>query len=129
MNQLCKSCQAPVAEIFYFCPNCGKKIKEPPYRFSWGATIAIILESILLPPFGLIPGIRYLRKNDITAQIIGVIAIGLTIISTVILIMFTKNLIDSTVKTYNDTLNFQGAINNPSGDIMNQIETLENANQ
>ena len=31
--------------------------------------------------------------------------------------------------TYNETLDLQGAINNPSGDIMNQIETLENANQ
>src|SRR3990167_951881 len=129
MNNVCKYCKNPIAESFYFCPNCGKKLKEPPFKFSWGKTIAILLESILLPPFGLIPGIKYILKDDHKAQMIGMITIGLTIISTVVMIIFTINLINSTKKTYNDLYQMQGAINNPSGSAQDQIQQLQNTNR
>ncbi len=129
MNLTCKYCKASVAENFYFCPNCGKKIKEPPFKFSLSKTIVIILESVLIPPFGLIPGIRYFLKNDHKAQIIGMVAIGLTIISTIVGIMFTINLFKGTMKTYNDISQMQNLINSPSGSTQDQIEQLQNANQ
>ena|SRR3989344_1614838 len=125
MSNVCKYCKAGVAENFYFCPNCGKKIKEPPFKFSWGKTIAILLESILFPPFGLIPGIRYFLKNDHKAQIIGVVAISLTIISTIVGIMFTINLFKGTIKTYNDINQMQNLINSSPGSTQDQIEQLQ----
>lgn len=128
MNQTCKYCKNPVAENFYFCPNCGKKLKEPPFKFSWGKTIAIILESIFLPPLGLIPGIKYFLKDDRRAQIIGVLAIALTIISTIVGIIFTVDFINNANKTYNNIYQTQDLLNNPSGSVQNQIEQLQKAN-
>ena len=125
----CKYCKAQTLETFYFCPNCGKKIKEPPYKFSWGKTIAILLESVLLPPFGLIPGIKYILKDDHKAQMIGMITIGLTIISTIVGIIFTVNFINHTAKTYNNIYQTQDLLNNPSGSTQDQIEQLQNISQ
>ncbi len=129
MSPTCKYCKNPVAESFYFCPNCGKKLKEPPFKFSWGKTIVILLESILLPPFGIIPGIRYLLKNDNKAMIVGLTAIILTFLSTGITIIYSINFINKTVSTYNNMGQTQNEINNPSGSAQNQIEQLQNANQ
>ena len=76
------------------CPNCGKKIKEPPVLTSIGKQISIYLISFLLPPFGLAPGIRYLMQPDQKAKIIGIVAILLTIVSIGLTIWFTMNFLN-----------------------------------
>ncbi len=129
MSPTCKYCKAQVAENFYFCPNCGKKLKEPPFKFSWGKTIVIILESIFLPPFGIIPGIRYLMKYDNRALIIGFTAIILTFLSTGITLIYTINFINKSVNSYNYMNQTQNEINNPSGSVQDQIQQLQNANR
>jgi len=84
MEQLhCPSCKFEVFENSYFCPNCGKKLKEPPLSTSIGKQIGIYLISIFLPPFGLYPGIKYLLQKDQKRKLIGSIAVVLTVISTV----------------------------------------------
>lgn len=125
MNDVCKHCNNPIAESFYYCPNCGKKIKEPPFKFSWNKTILLIAESVLLPPLGLIPGIKYFLKNDRRAQILGIVLIGTTIASTVIGLMLTVNLIKGTMKTYNDINQMQNLINTPSTSALDQIKQLK----
>ncbi|MBI2621555.1 MAG: zinc ribbon domain-containing protein [Candidatus Levybacteria bacterium] len=107
MNPTCKYCKAPISDTFYFCPNCGKKLKEPPFRFSWGKTIVIVLESIFLPPLGLIPGIRYLLKDNTKAQILGLAAIVITFISTGIVIIYSINFINSVQNNYDKILETQ----------------------
>lgn len=123
----CKYCKSAVQESFYFCPNCGRKLKEPPFKFSIGKTIVILLGSFLLPPIGLIPGIRYFLKNDIRAQIIGILAIALTIISMGIFIVTTANLINRTMNTYNSIMELQGGGANleNQAEILNQLEDLQ----
>ncbi len=128
MNQTCKYCKAPTNDSFYFCPNCGKKLKEPPYKFSWGKTIVIILESIFLPPLGIIPGIRHLLKNDTKAQAIGLLALGLTFISTGIAIIYSINLINSLQQNYSQILQMQQIINSADqnqNNLLNQINSFE----
>ena len=128
MNQTCKYCKAQVLDTFYFCPNCGKKLKEPPFKFSLTKAIIIILESIFLPPLGLIPGIRYLLKNDIKAQAVGLIAIILTFISTGIAIIISINLMNSLQKSYGGILESQQIMNTTGQtqtDLINQIQQLE----
>lgn len=125
----CKHCKNPIVETFYFCPNCGKKIKNPPYKFSISNTIVIILESVFLPPLGLIPGIKYFLKDDRRAQIIGVMAIVFTVISTIIGIIFTVNFINKTNESINNLYQTQGIISNPSGSTQDQIEQLQNTIQ
>ena len=125
---ICKYCKNPVVETFYFCPNCGKKIKEPPFKFSLAKAITIIVAAILIPPFGIIPGIKYFLKDDKRAQFIGIITIALTIIATVVMIIFTINFINSFSKTYQEILqsgNMTPAATNDQGELINQIESLE----
>ena len=83
-QQICPACHLSLSESFYFCPNCGKKIKEPPVSTTVGKQVGIYAMSILLPPLGLWPGIKYLLQKDQKAKTIGIIAIVLTIFSTII---------------------------------------------
>lgn len=99
--QLCSACHFALSETFYFCPNCGKRIKEPP--MSAMKQIGIYALSILLPPLGLVPGIRYLLQKDQKVKTIGIVAIILTIISTVITLWFTMTLFNQ----LNQTMNIQ----------------------
>lgn len=109
MDQVsCPSCQYPILGTNYFCPNCGKKLKDPPVKTGLGNQIGIYLVSILLPPMGLWPGIKYLRQNDKKAKIIGSIAIVITVLSLVV----------STVAT----INFVNQINNSVNTQMQQLQ-------
>lgn len=87
----CKYCKSAVQESFYFCPNCWKKIKEPPFKFSLGKSIAIIVAAILISPFGIIPGVKYFLKDDKRAQFVGLITIAVTIIATGIFIIVPES--------------------------------------
>jgi uncharacterized membrane protein YqaE (UPF0057 family) len=83
-QKLCLFCHFPVAETYYFCPNCGKNLKAPPVSTTIFKQIGIYALSIFLPPLGLWPGIKYLRQNSQRAKTVGLVAIILTIISTII---------------------------------------------
>lgn len=105
----CKFCGFPVSENFYFCPNCGKKLKQPPLSTSIGKQISVYAISIFLPPLGLWPALKYIAQKDSKARIIGIVAIVLTIISTII--------------TINLTLSF---FSNPLGSDSKQLQQLQN---
>ena len=100
----CKRCHNQVSETFYFCPHCGYKIKEPPYHFSIIGTISILLISFLFPPFGLIPGFKYLRKDDKRAKLVGILAIVVTGIALFLFAYFIQlylNMLNNTINSIN----------------------------
>ena len=99
--KICPFCSFSLSENFYFCPNCGKKINEPIASVTLGKQIGIYLLSLFLPPLGLFPGIKYLLQKDQKRKMVGVVAIALTILSTVITVWITINL----TKTINTQLN------------------------
>lgn len=103
--QICPSCHLHLAENFYFCPNCGKKIKEPIAPVTIGKQIGIYALSLFLPPLGLFPGIKYLLQKEKKRKIIGIAAIALTIISTIITVWITINLTSQVTKTLDTQLN------------------------
>src|SRR3989344_8838586 len=80
----CPACGTGIPVTDYFCPHCGKKIKNPPPSTSAWGQIKVYAFSILLPPFGVIPAIRYLRQADGKSKIIGMVIIILTLISFVV---------------------------------------------
>lgn len=105
MNLTCKHCKYPIAETFYFCPNCGKKIKNPPPVTTISKQISLYLISVLLPPLGFWPGLKYLFSKDPKARIIGLIAIALTIVSLVVTTWLTINFFQSQLNSVSDLNN------------------------
>lgn len=59
-------------------------MKEAPISVSIGKQIGIYALSVLLPPLGLWPGLKYLKSTDSKVKTVGIIAIALTIISIII---------------------------------------------
>lgn len=95
MPTTCPFCHFQIIdpEHSYFCPNCGKKLKEPPLTLF--KQIGIYLVSIFLPPLGLWPGIKYLLQSDEKKKMVGLIAIVLTLLSTVITIWLTIGFVNN----------------------------------
>lgn len=84
------------------CPNCGTVIPQPSLSTTIGKQLSIYALSIFLPPLGLWPGIKYLLQKDKKANIIGIVAILLTVLSTVITISIANNFVSQLVsKTTN----------------------------
>jgi len=102
---LCPFCHYPIIEVFYFCPNCGKNLKALPASTSIFKQIGIYAVSIFLPPLGLWPGTKYLRQSSEKAKIIGLIAIILTIVSTLITIWLAMGLVSQVTQSFNSHTN------------------------
>jgi hypothetical protein len=86
---ICPQCHFPVKPEYYYCPNCGKPLHEPPLSTSVGTQLWIYAFSIILPIICFLavsywPGIKYFRSKDPGAQQIGLIAIILMALSTII---------------------------------------------
>jgi len=124
---ICKHCQKLAPSTSFFCPNCGKKIQDAPYKFSVMTWAGVILESILLPPLGIIPGIRYLKKEETGAKVLGITAIIITIFMTIFTIMFLKSFIETTNRQLNDVNYMNNIYSNPQGSVENQLQQLQNS--
>jgi uncharacterized membrane protein YqaE (UPF0057 family) len=99
----CKFCGQAVFTNYYFCPYCGKKIIEPPITAL--KEISVYLLSVFLPPLGLWPGIKYLSQKNEKAKRVGLIAIILTIISTIVTIWISIGLLGSLTQSLNAQMN------------------------
>jgi len=88
----------------YFCPKCGKKLKDKLPSTTFSKQLIVYAISFFLPPFGLWPAIRYLRQQDDKSKKIGLAAIFLTIISILLTIWLTTSFINSFNKELNNQL-------------------------
>lgn len=91
-NLVCHSCQNIISPTYFFCPYCGKKLKSPPLSTSFVKQVGVYLFSIFIPPFGIFPGIRYLKQQDDKSKMIGVITLLLTSVSLFVNIYLILNL-------------------------------------
>lgn len=101
MNQ-CGQCKYQIQSEWYFCPNCGKVLREKPPSLSFGKQLLIYSVSFFLAPLGLGWGIKYIRYKDVKTKLVGWIAIGLTILSVVLMIIAFKNVMDQYSKLLNN---------------------------
>lgn len=92
---VCPFCNTAVSLSSFFCQNCGKKLRERPLSTSILRQIFIYLISILLPPYGIWYGIKYLNQNDNNAKAIGIVAIVLTLISLIFLVITAMSLFNT----------------------------------
>ncbi|OIP57921.1 MAG: hypothetical protein COX79_02900 [Candidatus Levybacteria bacterium CG_4_10_14_0_2_um_filter_36_16] len=95
---ICPKCGAINSVSSNFCQACGKQLREIPLSTSVAKQLGIYLLSFFLPPLGLMPGIKYLRVHDSKANIVGLIAIILTIISIILTFWTFSGLINSYTK-------------------------------
>ena len=100
----CPKCEFPIIPPFYFCPNCGKKIKDPPFKVNFAKIAGLLLISVLLPPLGFWPGIKLLLNSDRRAQGIGILAIALTVISLVVTVWYSITLINGQIQSMQNQL-------------------------
>lgn len=101
----CLYCGNSIALADYFCPHCGKKLREQPLSTHFTRQVYIYLLSLLLPPLGLWPAIKYLRQQDEKAKKIGLVALVLTIISLLVAIWLTMGFINSINQKFSNQLN------------------------
>lgn len=101
----CKTCGFQISEIYFYCPNCGRKLKNAPQSLSITRQIYVYLISLFLPPLGLWPAIRYLFDKRPKAKLIGVIAIVLTIISIFLTFKITTDFLNAQKQIANQQLN------------------------
>jgi len=106
LDQLtCRFCHEAISDDDYFCPHCGKKLKDKPVSTSIGKQIVVYLISLLLPPFGLPWAIRYLRQQDQKSKTIGYVVIALTVISIIVNIWLAYAFIQQTSQQINTDMN------------------------
>lgn len=102
MNIPCKYCGAQIPSNSISCPSCKKTLTEAPFNISVFKIIWLSILSILLPPIGLIPGIKYMLKNDQKATMVGILMIILTFLSLAITIYFVRQALDNINAQYNN---------------------------
>ncbi len=107
-STICASCGAVVPMYYTFCPNCGKSLNFKPLSTSTLSKIWIYTVSVLLPPLGFWPGVKYFKSGDPKAQRMGIIAIALTVISTIVTIWLTFALAQSYLGDINSALSGTG---------------------
>ena len=100
---ICRFCKANISSDFFFCPNCGKKLKDKPLSTSTPKQILVYLASAFLPPIGLWWAVKYLRQSDPLSKKIAVFIIIITVIATAV----TFKIFIDTMNTVNQTVSKQ----------------------
>jgi len=90
---LCPACHVTVRPEDYFCYNCGQNLRPKPLSTSFSGQLVVYLKSLLLPPWGVILGMRYLRQPDRRSKLVGWAAIILTVVILMVVIKLTMNMI------------------------------------
>ena len=90
-TQLCPQCHLAMPAEFYFCSNCGAKLRVPPLSTTAQSQILLYAFSALLPWIAYIAvtkweGIKYFRSSDARAKEIGAVAMAILIVSSVLMI-------------------------------------------
>ncbi len=104
---VCPSCGATVKSTAYFCSDCGKQLKDkPPVKTLLGQTIVYIV-SLFLPPFGLYYVWKYFKAGDYESRKIALIALILTLASTIITIWISAGFITAVFQSINEINSIQ----------------------
>ncbi len=91
---MCPRCHFVVKPEYYYCPNCGAKLTEAPLATDFFNQFLIYAFSAVLPWIAYLaitkwPGIKYLRSPDEKAKQVGLIALIILVISSIIAFWLT----------------------------------------
>lgn len=105
----CKYCHLPVTLQDFYCPHCGKKLKDKPVSTDLWPLVWLFVLSTLLPPLGIGLTIRYIKSEDQKAKSIGWISLmvtGLALIAAVYASKAILDVINSQVSSQMQNYNF-----------------------
>lgn len=110
---ICPRCHFPTKPEYYFCPNCGAKLTEPPLGAGLVDQLLLYAFSIVLPWIAYLAitkwqGIKYLRAPDQRMRQIGLIALVLLVVSSIIAFWLTYTWIQSYVQSSLNDVNSLG---------------------
>jgi hypothetical protein len=95
-NELfCQNCKNSYDPLWFFCPTCGKKIKEKPAGMGVWNILGLFTLSALLPPLNIGLSIKYIKDPNQKAKMWGWISIGVMILALVLATLWS-------IKTVND---------------------------
>ncbi len=98
---ICKYCHAPVTPEEYFCPNCGKKLRDKPPLTTASEQAKVYIISLVFWPFGAVYIWRYLRQEDPKSKMIGWVVLAITVAIGILVAWTTKVFIDEFNKQLN----------------------------
>ena len=102
---ICPFCKSSIPIATYFCPNCGKQLKDKPPDTTLLKKIVVYAVSLFLPPFGLWYAWKYLKAGDYESRKIGIVAIILTITSIIVTLWLTAGFINSVYQSLGEINN------------------------
>lgn len=107
---LCSVCHKEVLPEYYFCPNCGNKLKQLPLATDLPAQVKVYAHSIVLPLFAFITvtrwnGINYLQSEEPKARQIGYAACALLALSTMFVVWYALDFTKSVLQSATESLN------------------------
>lgn len=103
IHPACSVCHTEVRDTDYFCFNCGKNLHEKPLSITVMDQVLLYAGSLLLPPMGILWGIKYLKQQDQKSRYVGIVAIAIT----VIVILWITNYIMNVFTAVNSQVNTQ----------------------
>ena len=91
---ICPRCHLPVKPEYYYCPNCGAKLSEPPLATDSLTQFLLYAFSAVLPWIAYLavskwPIAKYLRAPDEKAKQIGMVMLVIMVISSIIAFWLT----------------------------------------
>jgi len=94
MESICPQCHTQVRPTDFFCFNCGKNLKPKPLSTSLETLFMYYLGALVLPPLGIVWGIKYIKQESQMSKVHGIVLIILTIVEIVVLTIWTINFIN-----------------------------------
>lgn len=110
MNVPCIYCGKLIPKDAPLCPFCGKNLSEKFGKISNSKAFSVLLFSFIFPPFGLIPGVKYILSDDERSTAVGIMAIILTFLSLTLFIYFLIQSLDAVSGQYNEINNLNMTI-------------------
>jgi len=109
-DTVCHYCHQAILPSYYFCPNCGTKITSAPLSISTAAQIWLYVFSAILPMLCFLfitrwQGVKYYQSKDPATRLIGMIAIVILILSTLVTMWLAYEWTQQTIQGLNASIN------------------------
>ncbi len=95
MQPICPTCHLAMQPAWYFCPNCGKQLNEPPLVMGIPKQLLIYLVSFFLSPLGLGWAMKYIKHPDRKVRIVGAISLFLTFLALGLTLFYVNKVMQS----------------------------------